>query len=63
MKKLLITEEDKRHILSLYNLIEDFKSQKKKFIDQGYDEVIVDKYLNDFREIKDKKFKELEKLI
>lgn len=61
MKKFLITEEDKRHILSLYNLVEDFKSQKKKFIDQGYDEVIVDKYLNDFREIKDKKFKELEK--
>lgn len=61
MKRLLITEEDKRHILSLYNLIEDFKSQKKKFIEQGYDEEIVDRYLSDFREIKDKKFKELEK--
>lgn len=61
MKRLLITEEDKRHILSLYNLVEDFKSQKKKFIEQGYDEEIVDKYLTDFREIKDKKFKELEK--
>jgi hypothetical protein len=39
---------------------EDFKSQKKKFIEQGNDESIVDKYLNDFREIKDKKYKELE---
>jgi hypothetical protein len=61
MKRLLITEDDKRHILSLYNLVEDFKSQKKKFIEQGNDEEIVDKYLADFREIKDKKFKELEK--
>lgn len=61
MKRLLITEDDKRHILSLYNLVEDFKSQKKKFIEQGNDEEIVDKYLTDFREIKDKKFKELEK--
>lgn len=58
MRKLLITEEDKRHILSLYNLVEDFKSQKLKFMDQGYDEQIVNKYLNDFREIKDKKYKE-----
>ncbi len=61
MKRLLITEEDKKHILSLYYLVEDFKSQKKKFIEQGYDEEIVDKYLKDFREIKDKKYKELEK--
>lgn len=58
MRKLLITEEDKRHILSLYNLVEDFKSQRLKFMDQGYDEQIVNKYLNDFREIKDKKYKE-----
>lgn len=58
MKKFLITEEEKKHILSLYSLVEDFKSQKKKFIDQGYDESIVDTYLNDFRQIKDKRFKE-----
>lgn len=57
MKKFIITEEEKRNILSLYNLVEDFKSQKIKFIGQGYDEQIVNKYLNDFREIKDKKYK------
>ena len=55
--KFIITEEEKKHILSLYNLVEDFKSQKIKFIEQGYDEQIVNKYLNNFREIKDKKYK------
>ena len=55
--KFIITEEEKKHILSLYNLVEDFKSQKIKFIGQGYDEQIVNKYLNNFREIKDKKYK------
>lgn len=58
MGKLLITEEEKKHILSLYNLVEDFKSQKIKFMEQGYDEQIVNKYLNNFRDIKDKKYKE-----
>ena len=58
MGKLLITEEEKKHILSLYNLVEDFKSQKIKFMGQGYDEQIVNKYLNNFRDIKDKKYKE-----
>lgn len=56
--KFVITEQERNHILSLYNLVEDFKSQKKRFIDQGYDESIVDTYLSDFRQIKDKKFKE-----
>jgi hypothetical protein len=58
MKKIIITEEEKRNILSLYNLVEDFKSQKINFIGQGYDEQIVNKYLNNFRDIKDKKYKE-----
>jgi len=61
MRKFIINEEERVHILSLYNLIEDFKSQKKKFIEQGYDESIVDRYLNNFREIKDKKYREAEK--
>jgi len=58
MGKFIITEEEKKHILSLYNLVEDFKSQKIKFMGQGYDEQIVNKYLNNFRDIKDKKYKE-----
>lgn len=58
MKKFIITEQERKHILSLYNLVEDFKTQKKRFINQGYDESIVDTYLNDFRQIKDKRFKE-----
>jgi hypothetical protein len=43
MKRLLITEEDKRHILSRYNLVEDFKSQKKMFLIETteHDEEIV----------------------
>jgi hypothetical protein len=57
MGKFIITEEEKKHILTLYNLVEDFKTQKIKFINQGYDEQIVNKYLNNFREIKDKKYK------
>ena len=57
MGKFIITESERKHILSLYNLVEDFKSQKIKFIEQGYDEQIVNKYLNNFREIKDKKYK------
>jgi hypothetical protein len=60
MRRLIINEDDKAHILSLYNLVEDFKTQKNKFIEQGYDEFIVDKYLKDFREIKDKKYREAE---
>ena len=57
--KILITERQLEKLIGGF-LNEDFKSQKKKFIEQGNDEYIVDKYLNDFREIKDKKFKELE---
>jgi hypothetical protein len=58
MPKFLISEEEKKHILSLYILKEDFKTQKIKFLQQGYDEKIVDTYINDFKEIRDKKFKE-----
>lgn len=39
-------------------LTEDFKSQRAKFISQGYSEDIVDRYINDFKEIRDKKYKE-----
>jgi hypothetical protein len=51
MKKFIITEEEKKHILSLYNLVEDFKTQKKKFIEQGYDEFIVDLHNETFLKV------------
>jgi len=38
---------------------EDFKSQRPKFIAQGYEENIVDDYLKKFRKIKDKNYKQL----
>jgi hypothetical protein len=42
-----------------YNsLNEDFNSQKIKFINQGYDEKIVNRYIEDFKELRNKKFKE-----
>jgi hypothetical protein len=40
-------------------LSEDFKSQRQKFIQQGVEPAIVDRYLAWFREIKDKKYKEI----
>jgi hypothetical protein len=57
--KIIITESQLRKLINGV-INEDFKTQKNKFIQQGNDEGIVDKYLNDFREIKDKKYKELE---
>jgi hypothetical protein len=57
--KIIITESQLRKLINGI-IKEDFKSQKKKFIEQGNDEGIVDKYLTDFRKIKDNKFKELE---
>jgi hypothetical protein len=42
-----------------YYLTEDFKTQKLKYIQQGYSEDIVNDYLNNFREIKDKKYKQV----
>lgn len=40
-------------------LSEDFKTQREKFIAQGIAANIVDNYLNTFKEIKDKKYKEI----
>lgn len=40
-------------------LAEDFKSQTKKYIAQGIDPEIVSNYVNKFKEIRDKKFKEM----
>jgi len=37
---------------------EDFNSQKIKFIGQGYDEKTVNRYLDDFKDLRDKKFRE-----
>ena len=47
-------------ILDIYKniLLEDFKSQRKKFIEQGYSSDIVDTYLKDFDEIRNGKFRE-----
>jgi hypothetical protein len=41
-------------------ITEDFKTQKAKFIAQGNDPNIVDKYLTDFKKIKDMKLKSLQ---
>ena len=43
---------------TLGSVNEDFNSQKIKFIGQGYDEKIVNRYLDDFKDLRDKKFKE-----
>jgi hypothetical protein len=40
-------------------LNEDFKSQTKKFIGQGFDAEIVKSYIDKFKYIRDKKYKEL----
>ena len=40
-------------------LTEDFNTQKVKYIAQGHSSAIVDKYLADFRIIKDKKYKQI----
>ena len=40
-------------------LNEDFKSQTKKFISQGFDPEIVKSYIDKFKYIRDKKYKEL----
>ncbi len=40
-------------------LLEDFSTQKNKFIQQGYSEIIVSKYLENFKLIKDRKYKQL----
>ena len=50
-KQWLLTEEQ------LFN--EDFKTQREKFIQQGIEPNIVDSYLNNFRTIKDKKYKQI----
>lgn len=46
---------------NIYNelLNEDFKSQTKKFISQGFDPDIVKSYIDKFKYIRDKKFKEM----
>jgi hypothetical protein len=40
-------------------LSEDFKTQRQKFVQQGVEPQIVDRYLAWFKEIKDKKYKEI----
>jgi len=40
-------------------IIEDFNTQKEKYTKQGVDPEIVEKYLADFRVIKDKKYKQI----
>jgi len=52
--KIILTESQYRMCL-----LEDFKTQKIKYIQQGYPENTVEYYLNYFREIKDKKYKQL----
>jgi hypothetical protein len=54
--KIIITERQLKYIVNILN--EDFKSQKIKYIEQGNDEAIIDRYLKDFREIKDREYSE-----
>ena len=44
-------------IEQLFN--EDFKSQREKFIQQGNEDSIIDRYLADFKNIKEKKYKQI----
>lgn len=53
IKKIIINEIFK------YALNEDFKSKREQYIKQGYTSNIVDKYINNFKTIKDKKYKQL----
>jgi len=48
-------------ILPILNqiLLEDFKSQTLKFISQGFDKEIVKTYIDEFKHIRDKKYKEM----
>jgi len=66
MKKLTLIEQIERiHTITygkpvdykLY-LNEDFKTQTQKYIQQGIDPVIVKQYLEDFKEIRDRKYRE-----
>lgn len=57
--KFVITEQERRHILSLYLLAENFDTQATKFISQGYNKNIVKKYLDDFSLMKDRGYKEM----
>jgi hypothetical protein len=50
-KEWLLSEEQ------IFN--EDFKTQREKFIQQGIEPNIVDAYLNNFRTIKDKNYKQI----
>lgn len=38
---------------------EDFKTQREKFIQQGNEDSVVDRYIADFKNIKDKKYKQI----
>jgi hypothetical protein len=53
---------DKRYIRDLLRegfIFEDFKSQTKNFISQGYSPEIVNSYIEKFKHIKDKKYKDI----
>jgi len=66
MKKMTLIEQIERiHIITYGNPIqyklslnEDFKTQTQKYIQQGVDPNIVKQYIEDFKEIKDKKYRE-----
>lgn len=55
--KIIINEHQLKNLAKSV-LFEDFRTQRDKFINQGYPDNIVDKYLSDFKEIRDKKVKE-----
>jgi len=60
MKKIKLFEQFIRseYTISTFPINEDFKTQKTKYISQGHKEDIVDRYLGDFKILKDNKYKE-----
>ena len=60
MKRIKLFEQFIRseYSISTFPINEDFKTQKTKYISQGHKEDIVDRYLEDFKILKDNKYKE-----
>ena len=53
--RILLTERQRQLLV----LTEDFKTQKERYLKQGYMSDDIDRYLKYFRNIKDKKYKQL----
>jgi len=54
----IILSENQLSLIIKKTLNEDFKTQTQKYIQQGFSQNIVKKYLDDFNEIRNKKYRE-----